>query len=90
MVVLFSSLLLTRHDNHWTVAKPILYLLLASDASFTDSQNQFMSTQAPENQKLMIEEFDKLTADLQRSVQTVLRDRFTQKLVKLRVNMRQF
>jgi exportin-7 len=70
IMALFNSLLFARHDNQWVVVRPILSLLIDSEASFTDYQNQFISTQAPENQKKLLEEFDKLTADLQRSVET--------------------
>eukprot|EP01034_Spumella_vulgaris_P021786 gene21786-27855_t len=90
MAVLFNSLLFASHANHWAVTRPILSLLLASEASFTDYQNQLISTQAPENQEKLREEFGKLTADIQRSVETANRDRFTQKLTMFRLNVRQF
>ncbi len=90
MAVLFNSLLFASHANHWAVTRPILSLLLASEASFTDYQTQLIVTQAPENQDKLREEFAKLTADIQRSVETANRDRFTQKLTMFRLNVRQF
>lgn len=90
MATLFNSLLFASHANHWAVTRPILSLLLASEASFTEYQNQLVSTQAAENQEKLREEFAKLTADIQRSVETANRDRFTQKLTMFRLNVRQF
>lgn len=90
MSTLFNSLLYTSHANHWAVTRPILSLLLASEASFTDYQTQLISTQSLENQEKLKEEFSKLTADIQRSLETTNRDRFTQKLTMFRLNVRQF
>lgn len=90
MTVLFNSLLFTSHANHWSITRPILSLMLASETAFTDYQNQLISTQAIENQEKLREEFSRLTADIQRSVETTNRDKFTQKLTMFRVNVRQF
>mmetsp|Transcript_22699 Transcript_22699/g.32592 ORF Transcript_22699/g.32592 Transcript_22699/m.32592 type:complete len:1112 (+) Transcript_22699:70-3405(+) len=90
MSVLFNSLLFASHANHWAITRPILSLMLASETAFTDYQNQLISTQSPENQEKLREEFTRLTADIQRSVETTNRDRFTQKLTLFRLNVRQF
>ena len=90
MTVLFNSLLFTSHANHWAITRPILSLMLASETAFTDYQNQLISTQAIENQEKLRDEFTRLTADIQRSVETTNRDRFTQKLTMFRINVRQF
>ena len=49
-----------------------------------------MRTQTPENQEKLKDEFTKLTAEIQRSVETANRDRFTQKLTLFRLNVRVF
>jgi exportin-7 len=90
MATLFNTLLFTSHANHWAVTRPILSLLLASESSFADYQTQLVSTQTPENQEKLREEFSKLTADIQRSVEVANRDRFTQKLTLFRLNVRHF
>jgi exportin-7 len=90
MATLFNTLLFTTHANHWAVTRPILSLLLASEASFADYQTQLLTTQTLENQEKLREEFAKLTADIQRSVETTNRDRFTQKLTIFRINVRHF
>lgn len=87
---LFNSLLYATHANHWAVTRPILSLLLASGTAFADYQAQLINTQSPENQEKLKEEFTKLTADIQRSLETTNRDRFTQKLTMFRLNTRQF
>ena len=90
MSSLFNTLLFAPHANHWAVTRPILSLLLASDQSFIGYQSQLLSTQTPEKQGSLRTEFDKLTADMQRSLDTTNRDKFTQRLTVFRVNVRQF
>jgi exportin-7 len=90
MTTLMNTLLFTSHANHWAVTRPILSLLLASETSFTDYQNHLINTQAPENQDKLKDEFNKLTADIQRSVESTNRDKFTQKLTMFRLNVRHF
>ncbi|MAD56215.1 MAG: hypothetical protein CL974_01570 [Euryarchaeota archaeon] len=90
MGTLFNSLLFTSHANHWAVTRPILSLLLVSNSSFEAYQEQLLSTQTVENHVKLKEEFEKLTTDIQRSVETSNRDRFTQKLTMFRLNVRAF
>jgi len=90
MSTLFNSLLFTSHANHWAVTRPILSLLLASNNSFKAYQEHLMTTQGPENQARLVEEFKKLEQDIQPSVETSNRDRFTQKLTMFRLNVRAF
>jgi exportin-7 len=90
MSTLFNYLLFSSHANHWAVTRPILSLMLASEDSFNAYRDQLISSQAPENKIKLREEFEKLTADIQRSVDTVNRDKFTQRLTLFRINVRQF
>ena len=76
--------------------KPSSYLLTSFFTFFTfftrnvDYQAELVRSQTPECQEKLTEEFTKLTADIQRSVETANRDRFTQKLTLFRLNVRQF
>lgn len=90
MSTLFNFLLFSSHANHWAVTRPILSLMLASEDAYTAYRDQLVSSQSPENQIKLTEEFDKLTADIQRSVDTANRDKFTQRLTLFRINVRQF
>ena len=90
MNTLFNSLLFASHANHWAVTRPILSLMLASESSFIKYQDYLISTQSPENKEKLLEEFSRLLADIQRSVETSNRDRFTQKLTIFRLSVRQF
>ena len=90
MATLFNSLLFTSHANHWAVTRPILSLLLASEQSFKAYQEHLTSTQSVENQSRLKDEFSRLVADVQPSVETANRDRFTQRLTMFRLNVRQF
>lgn len=87
---LFNLLLFGSPQNHWAVIKPLLSLVLASESSFTAYKDYLISTQSPENQQSLNEAFAKLLQDVQRSLDSVNRDRFTQKLVSFRVAVRGF
>ncbi len=90
MSALFNSLLFGSHATHWAVTRPILSLLLAQEACYTNYMNYLLSTQPRENHDKLTEEFGKLTCDIQRSLETSNRDRFTQKLTVFRLNVRNF
>ena len=92
MTTLFNTLLFSTQANHWAVTRPILSLLLASESAFTDYQQQLINTQITvENREKLREEFDKLlSTDIQRSVDIMNRDKFTQKLTMFRLNVRHF
>ena len=92
MTTLFNTLLFSTQANHWAVTRPILSLLLASESAFTDYQSQLINTQiSVENREKLKEEFNKLlSTDIQRSVDIMNRDKFTQKLTMFRLNVRHF
>lgn len=87
---LFNLLLFGAPQHHWAVIKPMLSLMLASEASFTTYKDHLISTQTPENQQALNDAFTKLLQDVQRSLDNANRDRFTQKLVTFRVSVRGF
>lgn len=70
--------------------RPMLSLMLASESSFTAYKDHLMSTQDAANQALLNEAFNKLLADVSRSLESANRDRFTQKLTAFRVTTRGF
>mmetsp|Transcript_21423 Transcript_21423/g.46535 ORF Transcript_21423/g.46535 Transcript_21423/m.46535 type:complete len:1110 (-) Transcript_21423:197-3526(-) len=87
---LFNLLLFGAPQNHWAVMRPMLSLMLASESSFTAYKDHLMSTQDSANQAKLNEAFNKLLADVVRSLESANRDRFTQKLTAFRVSTRGF
>lgn len=87
---IFNLLLFGAPQNHWAVLKPMLSLMLASESSFTSYKEHLISTQTMENQQLLNDAFTKLLSDVQRSLSSANRDRFTQKLTAFRVAARSF
>jgi len=87
---LFNLLLFGAPQNHWAVMRPMLSLMLASENSFTSYKDHLMSTQDTANQDKLNEAFNKLLADVNRSLESANRDRFTQKLTAFRVATRGF
>ena len=90
MSTLFNSLLFAPNSNHWAITRPILSLLLLDHAAYLEYQAQISSTQTPENQIKLSEEFNRLTENLQQSLEVTNRDRFTQRLTIFRINVRGF
>jgi len=87
---LFNLLLFGPAQNHWAVMRPMLSIILASETSLTRYKDHLLSTQNSENQSLLNEAFTKLLADINRSLDSANRDRFTQKLTAFRVAVRGF
>jgi len=87
---LFNLLLFGAPQNHWAVMRPMLSLMLASESSFTTYKDHLLSTQTQENQSLLNDAFNKLLHDVNRSLDSANRDRFTQKLTSFRVAARSF
>jgi len=87
---LFNLLLFGAPQNHWAVMRPMLSLMLASESSFNAYKEHLLCTQTPENRQLLNEAFGKLLHDVQRSLDSTNRDRFTQKLTAFRVAARGF
>ena len=70
--------------------RPMLSLMLASESSFAAYKDHLLSTQSPDNQVKLNETLNKLLSDVNRSLDSANRDRFTQKLTAFRVTARQF
>lgn len=90
MATLFNTLLFTSQANHWAVTRPILSLMLANEACYTNYMELLISTQTGENQVKLGQEFSKILEDIHRSVEAHNRDKFTQKLTMFRLNVRTF
>lgn len=70
--------------------RPMLSIILASESSLTAYKEHLLNTQTPENQVKINEAFNKLLHDVNRSLESANRDRFTQKLTAFRVAARSF
>jgi hypothetical protein len=91
MASLFNAFLFATNANHWAFTRPMLPLLLASENSYAMYQTQLIATQdTPEKQEKLSAEFQKLTADIQRSLDSINRDKFTQRLTMFRLSVRSF
>ena len=87
---LFNLLLFGSPANHWSVMRPMLSLMLANEASFTDYKNSLLQTQGPQQQEQLNEAFAKLVEGVGRNLESGNRDKFTQRLTAFRVAARGF
>ena len=92
--ILFTILVFSEQANHYTLARPMLPVILAAEAVQPDVLNQLLnklvSDQPREHQERMRLEFDGLTKDITRSLDVLNRDRFLQRLSAFRVAVREF
>ncbi|XP_021857908.1 uncharacterized protein [Spinacia oleracea] len=85
---LFELVLFEDCPNQWSLSRPILSLILISEQIFTDLKTQILASQPVEQQQRLVLCFDKLMADVSRSLDSKNRDKFTQNLTVFRHDFR--
>lgn len=85
---LFELVLFEDCPNQWSLSRPILSLILISEQIFSDLKTQILASQAVEQQQRLVLCFDKLMADVSRSLDSKNRDKFTQNLTVFRHEFR--
>jgi hypothetical protein len=94
MTILFQILVFSEQANHYTLARPMLPVLLAADAIQPDVmqvlQAKLVSAQPLEHQERMLKEFENLTKDISKSLDALNRDKFLQRLSAFRIAVREF
>lgn len=90
LMVLFNILIFGESNNHWCISRPILSITLCSEQSFADFKQRIVSTQSPENQRLLEDAFHNLLLDIAKNLDPSNRDKFTQKITSFRQNVRGF
>lgn len=80
--LLFNVVLFTNNGltNQWSLGKPILSLMLASDEAFQECRKQLIATQPPENVPKLEASFKKLVHEIRPNLEQANRDRFSQRL----------
>ncbi len=78
----------------YTYPHPVLMFMLIPCATLIQDFNAYkehlISTQSPENQTRLNDEYKRLLANLQRNLEPSNRDRFAQKLTIFRINVQGF
>lgn len=85
---LFEIILFEDCSNQWSLSRPILSLILISEQIFVDLKTQILASQPVEQHQRLAMCFDKLMADVSRSLDSKNRDKFTQNLTVFRVEFR--
>lgn len=85
---LFEIVLFEDCGNQWSLSRPMLSLILISEQIFADLKAQILSSQSADQQQRLSLCFDKLMADVTRSLESKNRDRFTQNLTVFRHEFR--
>ncbi|GAB2238779.1 hypothetical protein Droror1_Dr00024692 [Drosera rotundifolia] len=77
---LFQIVLFEDYGSQWSLSRPMLSLILLSEQIFTDLQAHLLASQPVEQHQRLALCFDKLMADITRTLEPKNRDRFTQNL----------
>ncbi|XP_020249688.1 LOW QUALITY PROTEIN: exportin-7 [Asparagus officinalis] len=85
---LFEIVLFEDCGNQWSLSRPMLSLILISEQMFSDLKAQILASQPLDQQQRLLLCFDKLMADVNRSLDSKNRDKFTQNLTVFRHEFR--
>ncbi|XP_077248975.1 ARM repeat superfamily protein isoform X2 [Tasmannia lanceolata] len=85
---LFEIVLFEDCGNQWSLSRPMLSLILINEQIFSDLKAQILASQPLDQQQRLSLCFDKLMADVTRSLDSKNRDKFTQNLTIFRNDFR--
>ncbi|KAI3445190.1 hypothetical protein Pfo_001855 [Paulownia fortunei] len=85
---LFEIVLFEDCSNQWSLSRPMLSLILINEQMFTDLKAQILASQPVDQHQRLASCFDKLMADITRSLDSKNRDKFTQNLTIFRHDFR--
>ncbi|XP_073260842.1 uncharacterized protein [Populus alba] len=81
---LFEIVLFEDCGNQWSLSRPMLSLTIISEQIFSDLKAQILASQPVDQHQRLALCFDKLMADVTRSLDSKNRDKFTQNLTVFR------
>ncbi|KAF9688826.1 hypothetical protein SADUNF_Sadunf01G0028400 [Salix dunnii] len=85
---LFEIVLFEDCGNQWSLSRPMLSLTIISEQIFSDLKAQILASQPADQHQRLALCFDKLMADVTRSLDSKNRDKFTQNLTVFRHEFR--
>ncbi|GMH18647.1 hypothetical protein Nepgr_020488 [Nepenthes gracilis] len=85
---LFEIVLFEDCGIQWSLSRPMLSLILISEEMYSNLKTQILASQPVDQQQRLQQCFDKLMADVTRSLDSKNRDRFTQNLPRFRNEFR--
>ncbi|XP_051118324.1 uncharacterized protein LOC127242236 isoform X2 [Andrographis paniculata] len=85
---LFEIVLFEDCGNQWSLSRPMLSLILINEQMFTDLKAQILASQPADQHQRLATCFEKLMADITRSLDSKNRDKFTQNLTVFRHDFR--
>nr|GEV19083.1 exportin-7-A isoform X1 [Tanacetum cinerariifolium] len=85
---LFEIVLFEDCGNQWSLSRPMLSLILINEQIFSDLKAHILGSQSADQHQRLSLCFDKLMADVSRSLDSKNRDKFTQNLTIFRHDFR--
>lgn len=94
-VIVFSETSnIQQNQNQWSMSRPMLSVILAAEAVRRDCFEQYraeiVAGQPSDLRPRMADEFQKLGRDVPRALDSLSRDRWSQKLTVFRNNVKEF
>ncbi len=89
-VMLLNNVMYRSMTSCWSISRPLLSLLLANEATVVEGQRQILSLQPQENHQRFQDAFNRMMADIKKTLETTNRDRFSQRVNMFRAEVKQF
>jgi len=89
-VMLLNNVMYRDMASCWSISRPLLSLLLASEATSQAAQQQILRTQSQEKYQPFQEAFKRMMVDIKPTLETSNRDRFSQRVNMFRAEVKQF
>ena len=89
-VMLLNNVMYRNMTSCWSISRPLLSLLLANENTVMEAQRQILSQQPQTNHQPFQDAFNRMMADINKTLETTNRDRFSQRVNMFRAEVKQF
>jgi exportin-7 len=89
-VMLLNNVMYRNMTSCWSISRPLLSLLLANENTVVEAQRKILSLQPQKNHQPFQNAFNKMMVDINKTLETTNRDRFSQRVNIFRAEVKQF
>lgn len=86
--IIFNMIIHVDCTNQWSLSRPLLSLILTNEETFLKIKTKTIQAQPPERQAAVATAFERLMQDVQPTLESKNRDKFTQQVTQFRLSLR--
>jgi exportin-7 len=90
MATILNMVIFSNPTNQWSLARPLISLILTNQRSFSNYAQTLASTQPPETHARLKAAFDNLMNGVQAKLDTANREKFTTNLIQFKQELSSF